>query len=136
MADTFTVVTQSPGTEYVGGTQTRDVVTVGITTKPHGVYVEFRIPKNVYSAAQVHDYALGYSGTIEALFGITGVVGVAWSQQPTAAGQLQDIITVTVQSSSGDSTDQFTLPLSDITTAAVSKKAAASIKVLDAAEAL
>lgn len=136
MADTFTVVTQSPDTEYIGGTQTRQVTTVGITTKPHGVYIEFRIPKTVYSTAQVHDYALGYSGTVEGLFAINGVVGVSWSQQPTAGGQLQDVLTITVQSTSGDSTDQFTLPLADATSAAVKAKAAAAIKQLDAAEAL
>ena len=38
MAETFTVVTQYPTVEYLGGTQTRDVVAVGYTTKPSGIY--------------------------------------------------------------------------------------------------
>ena len=51
MADTFSVVTQYPTVEYLGGTQTRDVIAVVYTLKLSGLYFEARIPAADYTAA-------------------------------------------------------------------------------------
>lgn len=110
----FTVVTQYPTVEFLGGTQTRDVTAVGYITAGHGVYFEARIPQTVYSAAQVKDYGIGYSGTIEQVFEWTGVVGCVWSQTPNAANVLVDQLTLTVQSASGNSQANHTILLTDI----------------------
>lgn len=135
MAATYTVVTQYPTTEFLGGTQTRAVTAVGITTKPHDVYVEFRIPNTIYTAAEVGDYSLAYSAAIEAYFTVPGVLAVSWGQQVNAGGELNDIYTVTVQSDSGNSTAQFTT-IDALAPADVAKKAEPLVAALNAAEAL
>jgi hypothetical protein len=112
----YSVETQYPTVEFLGGTQTRDVVAVGITTKGHGVYIEFRIPVTTYTPDNVKSNAIGYTGTIENAFTFPGVQGVSWGQSPDAAGELVDQITYTVVSDSGNSSAQLTLPLSGIGT--------------------
>lgn len=138
MADNlnYTVDTQYPTVEFLGGTQTRDVVAVGITTQGHGVYMEFRIPQTLYSAKQVKAYATGYTGSIESQFDIQGVAGLQWSQQPNASGELQDVWTYTVTSSTGNSAATFTLPIGQATTDNVTKKVNALASQLNQAEAL
>ena len=136
MADTFTVVTQYPTVEYLGGTQTRDVIAVGYTLKPSGLYFEARIPAASYTAAQVNDYGIGYSGTIGALLAIPGVTDGYWSQTPTAAGELEDQLTLTVTSDSGNSSGTVTVPASEWDTQDVGPKVAKLLKSLNDAEAL
>lgn len=131
----YQVQTQYPTTEFLGGTQTRDVTAVGITTNGHGVYIEFRIPDNVYSAAQVKDYAIGYTGTIEQVFEWPGVGGASWSQVPTPSGELADQITLTVQSDSGNSAANLVTPLGTLSEQSTAPKVAKLVKALNDAEA-
>lgn len=114
MADTYSIVTQYPTVEFIGGTQTQDVSAVGILTKPHGVYAEFRVPQAGMTASIVNAAALGYADIYETLFTIPGVVGVAWSQQANAVNVLQDVVTITVASTSGNSTATLSVPLVDL----------------------
>jgi hypothetical protein len=115
---TFTVVTQYPDVEFLGGTQTRDVTAVGYITDFQAVYFEARIPQTIYSAQQVEDYGTGYTGTILQVWNWAGVVGEAWGQRPTAGQQLQDFVILTVASDSGNSQSNITLPLTDLGVAA------------------
>lgn len=110
MADTFTVVTQNPGLDTVGGQQTQDVVFVGITTKPHGTFVEFPIPQAVYSAQQVNDYSIGFSETVEAVWANQWVTGVEWSQRVNPSNLLESVLTITVTSSTQNSSSNIVLP--------------------------
>jgi hypothetical protein len=130
----YSIVTQYPTVEYLGGTQTKDVMAVGVRTNDHGVYFEFRLDKKAYTAANVKSDANGYTIVYELLFDIDGVTDVEWSQQPTAAGELQDHVTVYFTSSSGNSSSFIDFPYSrftqDIISAAVGKARA----VLDDAE--
>lgn len=131
----YKVERQFPGIETLGSQGTRDVTIVGITTNGHGVYLEFRIPQAFYSAQQVKNYSTGYTGTIESMFAVSGVVGLQWIQQVSPANELQDAIIVTVASDSGDSTGQFTVPFRDFKPEVVAPKAAKLIAELNAAEA-
>lgn len=112
MAADFTVVTQYPTVEYLGGNQTRDVVAVGYTITAYNLYFEARIPTSVYTAVQVKDYGIGYTGTITSLLQIPGVTDGFWSQAPTAGGELEDQLTLTVTSASGNSSATLTVPAS------------------------
>lgn len=109
MAADYTVVTQYPTLEFLGGTQTQDVMAVGYRTVAHNVYFEVRIPRKLYSAEIVRSYGTGYTGTVEQYFSIDNVIGAEWTQTPTAAGELQDNIVYTVASDSGNSTGQVTV---------------------------
>ena len=78
-ADTYTVVNQYPGLHTLGGTQTQDVVFVGITTLPHGNYL-FPVAKSVYAKDVVAGAALGWADIAETLWKQPHVVGVQQTQ--------------------------------------------------------
>jgi hypothetical protein len=130
------VVVQYPGVVFLGGTQTQDVTFVGYTTAPHGVYFEVPIPQAVYSSALVGEYGEGYSGTIEQVFAVAGVVGAEWTQTPTASSELTSNLVIYVQSASGNSQASFTVPFANLTPTVVEAKSKPLIAQLDAAEAL
>ena len=65
MATSFKVVTQYPGIDSLGGTQTQDVIFVGITTVPNGTYIEFPVPASVYAANVVDAAAIGWATIVE-----------------------------------------------------------------------
>ena len=136
MAPTYTVVTQYPTVEFLGGTQTRDVTAVGIVTIPHNIYTEFRIPDSIYNATQVKDYATAYSIALEALFAVHGVIGVSWGQGPAASGELLDLYTVFVQSDSGNSTGSVTFDNTKFGPATYDPLIAAEVAKLNEVEAL
>ncbi len=102
MATAFIVLGQREDIEFLGGTQTRPVVAVSYQSKPSGVYFEQRILRKVYSPAVVKNVGQAWAALIEQALATAGVAGLAWSQVPTASGELQDTITVTVESDSGN----------------------------------
>lgn len=136
MAEAFEVITQYPTLEFLGGTQTQDVMAIGYRTKLHGVYFEVRIPRSTYSAEQVKDYGIGYTGTIEAVLAAPGVIGGEWTQTPTASGELRDNIVITVSSDSGNSTAQLVVPFSQLAPTLTNPKVAHLVDQLNAAEGL
>lgn len=135
MADTYEIVTQYETVEFLGGTQTRPVIAVGVRTKAHGVYFEFRLAKADYSAANVKADANGFTIVYELLFDIPGVTDVEWTQEPTNAGQLADHVIVYVQSTSGNSSSSLDVPYSQFTQDIIAGKVEALRGQLDAAEA-
>lgn len=114
MAAQFKVVAQYPTVEFLGGTQTRDVNAVGAVTIPSGVYFEVRVPATSYGATLVNAALSGPASDYEELATYQNVAGVEWSQGTTTSGYLIDNVTITVQSTSGDSTAQITVPFSDL----------------------
>jgi len=136
MAETFTVVTQYPTLEFIGGTQTQDVMAVGYRTVAHNVYFEVRIPRKGYTPENVNSTGIGYTGTIEEAFKNQNVIGAEWAQTPTAAGDLVDNIVYTVSSDSGNSTAQLVVPFRQLAPSLYDPKIAALVKSLNAAEAL
>lgn len=136
MADTFKVRGTYPVTETLGGTKTRNMVAVGAVTVPHGVYFEVRVPQADYTASLTAAALLGPASIYEDLFDIPGVVDVAWSQGATASGQLQDLVTVVVSSTSGDSSDELTVPFVQLGPQLHKPQIAALRAQLDATEAL
>lgn len=132
----YSIVGQRPDTEFLGGTQTRDVVAVGVLTEGHGIYFETRIPASIYSSAQVKDYATGYTGTIESIASIPSVAGVQWTQVVTASQELQDALILTVTSDSGNSQAQITLLDTYWAVSLAQPKVNALVKQLNQAEAL
>lgn len=135
MADTYTVVTQYPTLEFLGGTQTQDVMAVGYRTAAHQVYFEVRIPRSVYNAQQVKDYGIAFSATVESVFINANVIGAEWTQTPTPAGELADNIVATVQSDSGNSTAQYVIPFSQLAPAFFTQPLENLIATLNDAEA-
>lgn len=134
MADTYSVITQYETVEYLGGTQTRPVIAVGVRTAVHGVYFEFRLAKGDYNSANVRNDANGFTIVYEDLFSIPGVTDVEWTQEPTQAGELEDHVVVYFTSTSGNSTASIDFPYSQFTQDYISHRVAFAIEGLDAAE--
>jgi hypothetical protein len=136
VAATFQVVAQYPTLEFLGGTRTQQVMTVGIQTKPSGIYVEFRLPKLIYDDQHVNAAAIGWATIFETVVKEDWVGGVEWAQQPTASGQLQDVAVITVVSSSGNSSDTMTVPVTQLGPKLHQPQITALHDKLDATEAL
>lgn len=134
MASTYEVITQYETVEFLGGTQTRPVIAVGVRTKEHGVYFEFRLPKGDYNAANVKNDANGFTIIYELLFDIPGVADVEWTQEPTTSGQLADHVIVYVVSSSGNSSASLDVPYSQFTQEIIAGKVKTLRGQLDAGE--
>lgn len=109
MAAKFTVQTQRPGIVSLGGTQTQDVMIVGIETIPSGIYIEFPVVQTAYSAEVVDAAALGWATIAETLAAQPHVAGVQWAQVITAANQQAPAWIITVTSTSGNSAGQITV---------------------------
>jgi hypothetical protein len=135
MANNYTVETQYETTEFLGGTQTQQVIAVGVRTNLHGVYFEFRIPKADYSSAAVKSNANGYTIIYELLFTIPGVSDAEWGQEPTPGGQLEDHVTVYFASTSGNSTASIDFPYSQFAQDYIAARVGHAIEGMDAAEA-
>jgi hypothetical protein len=113
MADLFETVAAYDDVEFLGGSQTRDVLVTSIRTKPSGVYIEVRVPRSLfdqYGSQVVNAAALGMANIFETLMKQPYVAGVQWGQQ-AAQGQLRDVAVITVASTSGDSQSTLTVPV-------------------------
>lgn len=131
----YRVIRQFPVIETHGASGTENATAVGIETNGHGVYLEFRIPDKYFSAAQVKAYATGYTGTVEQMFDIPGVIGLQWYQDQTPSNQLGDFALVTVETESGDSQGTFSVNFRELKPAVVEARAKPIIAKLEAVEA-
>jgi hypothetical protein len=134
MASDYTIGPQYETTEYLGGTQTRAVIAVGVTTALHNVYFEFRLPKKNYNTGNVRNFAAGYTAQYNLLFGIPGVIDAEWTQEPTIGGQLQDHVIIYFESTSGNSSASVDIPYSQWTYEYAKARVAHARAGLDAAE--
>ena len=134
MANDYTVETQYETVEFLGGTQTRPVMAVGVRTNVHGVYFEFRLPKSTYTTANVQNDANGFTIVYEDLFKIAGVTDVEWTQEPTQGGQLEDHVVVYFTSTSGNSSTSIDFPYSQFTQDYIAARVDFARQALDAAE--
>lgn len=134
MADTYTIVTQRPDVEIIGGQQTRNVMVVGTITAAHGIYFERRYPRASFSAKIAQEDANGFTIVFEDLFQIAGVTDVAWTQEITPSNQLEDHVIVYYVSSSGDSSNYVDVPFRQFTQDYIASRVKAGRAVLDANE--
>src|SRR6185503_11088713 len=134
MAATYTIETQYETVEFLGGTQTRPVIAVGVRTNVHAVYFEFRVLKADYNSSVVNQDANGFTIVYEDLFQIPGVTDVEWAQEPTQAGQLSDHVIVYFTSTSGNSSASVDIPYSQFTQDYIAARVGHARDALDAAE--
>ncbi len=100
----YSIVTQYPDVEVIGGAQTQDVQVIGVLTAEHSVYFEIRLPRASATTAFIRQEANAFTIIYELVFTAPGVSDVQWTQEPTAGGLLEDHVIVYVTSTSGNST--------------------------------
>jgi len=136
MAATYKVVTQRTDTVFLGGTNTKDVRTVGYVTVPEDIYFEAQIDEAAYSLEAVDSNGQGFASLVKSLAATPGVAAVQWAQTPTAAGELTTGFYVWVESSSGNSTSQIFLSYKTFAPSVWQPIIASQVEQLDAIEAL
>lgn len=130
MTADYTVLGQYPTTEYLGGTTTRAVTAVQYQTNPNSIYFESRIPDTALTTDEVDNTGKVNGGALEALYGITGVTDVEWTQASTPSGYLKDQIIVYYTTPSENSSGSLTTPFTGITTAKVKTAVDAAVAKL------
>src|SRR5438309_11780597 len=116
MAETYTIVTQYPDVDTNGGQFARDVITVGVLTAAHGIYFEFRVPKKEFTTSVAQGGANALTITYESFFDYPGVEAVVPGQRLNAANQLEDVVTLYIVSTSGESSDFIVISYRNMTT--------------------
>jgi hypothetical protein len=107
----YAIVTQYPGIDSLGGTQTQDVIFVGINARPgtaQETYVEFPVPTNQYPAL-VEATALGWAAIVQGIWSNEWVVGLQWTQLVNASNNLVTAWIIAVTSTTGNSTGTVTI---------------------------
>jgi hypothetical protein len=135
MAATWRITTQYPDIETDGSTTARNVIVTGGTVTEHEVYIEFRWPRGSFKLQNARDQFAGYAVQFDMLYRIPGMDTVTWGQRLNSANQLEDILTIYVISTSGDSADYIVFPFRRWTQPAVASAVKAKRDALDAAEA-
>lgn len=144
MASNYTILGSSNGTELQGGNTVVPVQDFAVQTKPSGIYFEFRRPvaqlQKLDLAGRkelINEVADQLATRIEDVMDEPAVTWITYSQPTNAAGQLLDVMTVYVQSDSGDSQGTITVPLANIGPGAyTTSRVNAEVAALNAAEAL
>lgn len=155
MAENYDFLGSSNTTQNQGGGPPVPVQQFAIRTHPSpnrsaasadapGVYFQFRRPisqlKTLTAAERkdlIDSVATQLAGRIEAVMEKVNVEDMSYSQPTTRAGQLLDIMTVYVQSDSGNSDGTVDVPLANIGPGAyTSSRIADEVEALNDAESL
>lgn len=121
MADNYTFAGSTLTTEQSPGGPTVQVQEFGYYTQPSNIYFQFRRPTSQLQKLSTADrksliasVADQLATRIEEVAALDNVETLAYSQPANAAGQLLDIMTVYVESDSGNSDGTVTIPLANI----------------------
>lgn len=121
MAANYTYLNQWPSSALIGGNNVVATVEFAYQTAPDGVYFQFRRPQTQLQkldaggrAALANDIAGQLATRIEAVFNLPNVTDISYSQDTTPAGQITDLMTIYVESDSGDGAGNVSVPLANI----------------------
>ena len=111
MADHFDQVSSSTQDELRGGTRLVPIRVIAATTKPSGIYFETRLDLTLIDPTQIAPIVDVTAQALEGLAANQYVGGVIYFQDVNRAGQLLDMVAVTVLSTSGNSDETHDYPL-------------------------
>jgi hypothetical protein len=111
MADNFVVLSSEPSVDLIGLDNLVDVQRTTVMALPAGVSFPVSVPSAGEIAGPTGELAAAMADAFNAAAGADGVVGMAVTQDVDAAGNLIDIVIVTVASTNGLITAEKTVPL-------------------------
>jgi hypothetical protein len=111
MADNFVVLSSEPSVDLIGLDNLVDVQRTTVMALPAGVSFPVSVPSAGEIAGPTGELAAAMADAFNQAAGADGVVGMAVTQDVDAAGNLIDIVIVTVASSNGLITAEKTVPL-------------------------
>ena len=107
----YTVIYQRPDILVVGLNNVQDAVTVTAMENVYGVVFSFTRSKASWEGGAVQAAASFFAGAIRALAEYQHVVGMAYTQDTNASGNLVDQMAITVGSDDGTQESTFIWPL-------------------------
>lgn len=110
MAGPYTVVSSYSTNQLVGGTRLVPVRVIAFETIPLGIYAEYRVDLSIIDPIAIDSIISVYAGEIERLAERHDVAGMAYVQDVNRAQQLVDFMEITIQSTSGNSTEAVLYP--------------------------
>lgn len=136
MADAFQVLGSERQIERLGPARTRPVWIVTCLAKESGVVYWLKVLPTNYNTAYIAQRGGVVAEEMNTLAAKPGVLGVRVLEDTDPSDRLIQVVVVTVESSSGDSTDDVTLSWTEAQGVAGYTKVAATRKHLDAIEAI
>ena len=133
---TVTNVSSAPTLIIKPGGSTTDGHIVYFTETTYGVSAAFTVDDLLFTAQGVQSLADEYAAAIQVIGEQTPVIAISYAQDLNAAGDLIDVLIVTVQSTSGNSTDNVEIPLLQSNQNSQVNKVLAAGTNLDAIEAI
>jgi hypothetical protein len=109
MADTFTILSQEPTIERLGPTKTRPITIVTAIAKESGVVYWIKVLPANMTNAYLTQRNTTVARAMDTLAAKPGVIGVRVLEDTDPSDRFIQIVVVTVESSSGASTDDVRL---------------------------
>lgn len=131
MADAFQVLSVESQVERLGPTKTRAVKIVTAVAKESGVVFWLKVLPANYTTAYINQRGGVVAEEMNTLAAKPGVVGVRVNEDTDGSDRFIQTVTVTVESSSGDSQDDVHLSWAEAQGAAGYAKVAAARSHLD-----
>lgn len=113
-AGTYTVLYQRPDILVVGVNNVQDAVTVTVQENTYGIVFSFTRSRSSWEGGAVQAAASFYAGGIQALAGYQHVLGIAYTQDTNASGNLIDQLIITVGTDDGTQAVDLVWPLETI----------------------
>lgn len=110
----YQILYQRPDILVVGVNNVQDAVTVTAQDGEYGIVFSFTRSRQSWEGGAVQAAASFYAGQIQAMAGHPNVVGMTYTQDTNASGNLVDQMVVTVGSPDGSQEASFTWPLETI----------------------
>ncbi len=136
MAELYAIIGSVSTIELIGSGSTRPIRLVTARAEPSGFVYTFRVVKGDFQPSHVNLIAHDIAQALNKDADVPGVVDVSIYQDVDNAGQYVSKATVTVESTSGDSEEDVSMPYGSLFGADFAKRVGAARKNLDEIEEL
>jgi uncharacterized protein YheU (UPF0270 family) len=121
-AGTYKILLQKPDILQRGVNNVVDAVTVTVQEMEYGVVFSFTRSRSSWEGGAVQAAASFFAGNIQALAAYRHVLGIGYTQDTSASGNLIDQLVITVGTDDGDQESTFVWPLEQVDSQAVYAK--------------
>lgn len=121
-AGTYRVLLQKPDILTRGVNDVVDAVTATVQEMEYGIVFAFTRSRSSWEGGAIQAAASFFAGNIQALAAYRHVLGIGYTQDTSASGNLIDQLVITVGTDDGDQEASFVWPLEQVDSQAVYAK--------------
>jgi len=129
-AGSFKVLGQTPAIQVYAGTKVRDAVNITVQELTYGVTFSFTIPRTEWIGMGTQGEASLYASWVQYIGARDHVVGLNYTEDVNASGNLTDMLLVTLATPDGNNTAEVEIELSQANAGATFAKLDAAYQVL------